>query len=81
MTQKIVKVSHAVGTLNVSAAGGGDPRDVLDEKVNNKLVSEGWDDVQMQVVHLNKAGEEVTSVMILYKYVKYGEDQEVAKKK
>lgn len=80
---KLAKVGQAVGTLNITASGGGDPRDVLDAKINQKLQDENWDEVTSTVVHLNKAGEEVTSAIILYTYKKYGEDETeaVAKKK
>lgn len=78
---QLVKYAQAVGTLNIHPAGGGDSRDDLDAKINQKLTDEDWDEVSSKVVHLNKSGEEVTSVILLYEYKKFADDSAPKAKK
>lgn len=60
------QIGYAVETINVHPTGGGTDTKEAERRINEKIEKEGWDSVKVEVMHLNRAGDLVTSAVVLY---------------
>lgn len=71
---KTIKVNHVVLTMKIHPAGGGLPRDEVDELVNKRL-AEGYDTVDIYPVKTNfREGGDPIDLTQLYIFKAHEED-------
>ena len=83
----MVKIDYAFETISISPTGvqGGVPKDEAAALINGKIAREGWDRVDVQILHKNTTGDQsagsaITSVVVMYILYKNVPDAEVKAK-
>lgn len=74
-------VGYAFETINVGLQGGGVSKDQAEQLINQKIANEGWETVKTEVVHKNMAGEQLTSIIVMYTLTKSVADPAESKAK
>lgn len=72
-------IGYAFETIKVGLQGGGVSKEQAEKLINQKIASEGWETVKTDVIHRNMAGEELTSVIVMYTLTKNVPDPAEAK--
>lgn len=68
---RIIRMTHAFGTIKISPAGNGEDRDTVDARVNAKL-AEGYDEVTVIPLRSNfNTDGAMTDVVNQYIFVEY----------